>query len=160
MINSGSSHFTVHVQFKYVRDRSEDGEFFLEISHAGGTTEDSKLRRRICVIDIESIDPQQGTKFVLTYHAVPRKSMLNRLKSYYKNNETTLRTETYESRQIANIMDGYLQVMKLYDEQERELNMFLARSGQLNGENQRQLHDQNQEDEFEENSEQNNWNAI
>ena len=53
---------------------------------------------------------------------------MNKLKSYYKTTETTLKTETYESRQIANIMDGYLQVMKLYDEQEKELNNFLARS--------------------------------
>ena len=34
--------------------------------------------------------------------------MMNKLKSYYKNNESTLKVETYESRQIANIMDGYL----------------------------------------------------
>ena len=54
--------------------------------------------------------------------------MMNKLKSYYKTSESTLKSETYESRQIANIMDGYAQVMKLYDEQERELDMFLARS--------------------------------
>jgi len=41
--------------FKYVRDRSEDGEFFLEI--ATGDSSTSKVRKRICVIDIESIDP-------------------------------------------------------------------------------------------------------
>ena len=48
---------SIDYTFKYVRDRSEDGEFFLEISTTGSTS-DSKLRRRICVIDIESIDPQ------------------------------------------------------------------------------------------------------
>ena len=72
-----------------------------------GTSEEGKLRRRICVIDIESIDPQQGTKFVLNYHSEPRQTMMSKLKSYYKTNESTLKTETYESRQIANIMDGY-----------------------------------------------------
>ena len=82
------------------------------------------------MIDIETIDPQQGTKFVLNYHSVPRQTMMNKLKSYYKTSESTLKSETYESRQIANIMDGYAQVMKLYDEQERELDAFLARSSQ------------------------------
>ena len=82
-------------------------EFFLEISAVSGTSEEGKLRRRICVIDIESIDPQQGTKFVLNYHSEPRQTMMSKLKSYYKTNESTLKTETYESRQIANIMDGY-----------------------------------------------------
>ena len=47
---------TIDYTFKYVRDRSEDGEFFLEISSAG-SAEEAKLRRRICVLDIESIDP-------------------------------------------------------------------------------------------------------
>ena len=65
---------------------------------------------------------------MLNYHSVPRQTMMNKLKSYYKTSESTLKSETYESRQIANIMDGYAQVMKLYDEQERELDMFLARS--------------------------------
>jgi len=42
--------------------------------------------------------------------------MMNKLKSYYKESGSKLKTEYYESKQIANIMDGYLQVMKQYEE--------------------------------------------
>jgi hypothetical protein len=47
---------TTDYSFKFVRDKSEDGEFFLEIQ-AVGTTEGNRMRRRICVIDIEDIEP-------------------------------------------------------------------------------------------------------
>lgn len=53
--------------FKFVRDKAEDGEYFLEIQ-ASGTTEGNRMRRRICVIDIEEIEPVQGTKFHLKYY--------------------------------------------------------------------------------------------
>ena len=51
--------------FKFVKDKSEDGEFFLEIVGV-----DNK-RRRICVIDIDEIEPIQGIKFNLKYYSRP-----------------------------------------------------------------------------------------
>ena len=60
--------------FKFVRDRSEVGEFFLEIASASAQSKQAaassdKVRRRICIIDIEEIEPIQGTKFQLKYHS-------------------------------------------------------------------------------------------
>jgi len=48
-----------------VRDKSEDGEFFLEIIQ--GDAHSTQKRKRILVIDIESIEPVQGTRFELRY---------------------------------------------------------------------------------------------
>ena len=56
-----------------MRDRSELGEFFLEIQQAtiqqgaqgaaSGTASGGKNVKRIAVIDIDDIEPVQGTKF-------------------------------------------------------------------------------------------------
>ena len=51
--------------FKFVRDRSEIGEFFLEIAACTSSVVNQtlaaqaqeKVRKRICVIDIEDIEP-------------------------------------------------------------------------------------------------------
>jgi hypothetical protein len=48
-----------------VRDKSEDGEFFLEIQQ--GDAHSTQKRKRILVIDIEAIEPVQGTRFELRY---------------------------------------------------------------------------------------------
>ena len=94
-----------------MRDRSEAGEFFLQISSGQGSTKTSK---RICIIDIESIEPLQGIKFKLVYHAKP--SMYDQL-SFKR--DKTLKTEYYQSRHLAQIMDGLQQVTKLFEENER-----------------------------------------
>lgn len=99
-----------------MRDRNQAGEYFLEISS-------SNSRRRICVIDIDAIEPMQGIKFKLIYHANP--NIYDKLS--FKRDKTK-RTEYYSSRHLAQIMDGYQQVMKLYEENERQLDMFVAKS--------------------------------
>ena len=53
------------------------------------------------MVDIESIEPIQGIKFKLTYHAKP--TIYNQLT--WKRDKT-LRTEQYQSRHLAQIMDG------------------------------------------------------
>jgi len=99
------------IKFSFVRDRSEAGEFFLEISSNGSGT---RTNRRICVVDIEVIEPIQGIKFKLVYHAKP--TLYNQLT--FKGDKT-LRTEVFHSRHLAQIMDGLTQVNKLYEENER-----------------------------------------
>jgi len=106
-----------------VRDRSEAGEFFLEIVSSGDGT---RTHRRICVVDIDIIEPIQGIKFKLVYHAKP--NIYDQL-SFKR--DKTLKTEFYQSRHLAQIMDGLQQVSKLYDENERQLDMFLAQSAPM-----------------------------
>ena len=77
-----------------MRDKNQSGEFFLEISS-------SSSRRRICIIDIEAIEPMQGVKFKLLYHARP--NILDQL-SFKR--DKSLKTEFYSSRHLAQIMDG------------------------------------------------------
>jgi len=115
---------TTNYTFSFVRDRSEAGEFFLEISSNGATG--TRTNRRICVVDIEAIEPIQGIKFKLVYHAKP--TMMNQL-SWKR--DKTLRSEQFQSRHLAQIMDGLQQVNKLYEEQERQLDMFLAKSAPM-----------------------------
>lgn len=79
--------------FNFVRDRAEAGEFFLEISSGSGTTQ---TRKRICIVDIEAIEPLQGIKFKLVYHAKP--SMYDQL-SFKR--DKTLKAEYYTSRHLA-----------------------------------------------------------
>ena len=75
--------------FKFVRDKSEDGEYFLEIQN-GGSTEGNKMRRRICIIDIEEIEPLQGTKFLLKYYQRP--SLMG---AFSFSKDKLLKTDTY-----------------------------------------------------------------
>lgn len=60
-----------------------------------------RTRKRICIIDIEALEPQQGIKFALVYHAKP--TVYDQL-SFKK--DKTLKTEYYSSRHLAQIMDG------------------------------------------------------
>ena len=108
--------------FKFVRDRSEAGEFFLEIS-SNAPQGLQRSRRRICIIDIEEIEPMQGIKFALRYHARP--TLYDQL-SFKR--DKTLKTEYFTSRHLAQIMDGHMQVTKLFEENERQLDMFLAQN--------------------------------
>ena len=85
--------------FQFVRDSSEDGEFFLEIS-TSGQGQGTRTRKRISVVDIEAIEPIQGIKFKLVYHA--KKSIYDQL-SFKRDG---LKTELYSSRHLAQLMDG------------------------------------------------------
>lgn len=130
----------VDYTFKFVRDRSEAGEFFLEIAttptqQAAENVGPGRVRKRICIIDIEEIEPVQGTKFELRYHCRPT------LKDQFSwKKDKTLRVETYTSKNIAEILDGFRQVSEMYEAQERELDRFLENTEalkleQLNEEN-------------------------
>lgn len=105
--------------FRFVRDKSEDGEFFLEIQPSG-SSEGKKMRKRICIIDIDEIEPVQGTKFLLKYYQDPSMMSLN------FNKGKMLKTETYQSKHLADILDCYEQVLKKIDEQQKELDAFIA----------------------------------
>ena len=60
------------------------------------TTNSSEgTRKRIALIDIEAIEPMQGIKFKLVYHAKP--NMYSKLIKKDK----TLKTEYYTSRHLA-----------------------------------------------------------
>ena len=65
----------------------------------------------------------QGIKFKVIYHAMP--NIYDKLS--FKRDKTK-RTEFYTSRHLAQIMDGLQQVTKLYEENERQLDMFVAKS--------------------------------
>lgn len=60
-----------------------------------------RSRKRIPIIDIDAIEPQQGIKFALLYHAKP--NIYDQL-SFKK--DKTVKTEYYSSRHLAQIMDG------------------------------------------------------
>ena len=47
---------SAEVIFKFTHDKSEDGEFFLEITSASSKS-DITTARRICIIDIDEIEP-------------------------------------------------------------------------------------------------------
>ena len=81
---------TYNYTFNFVRDKSETGEFFLEISNTGNGP-GMRTRKRICIIDIDSIEPLQGLKFKLIYHT-------NKTTIYDKlsmKRDKTLRQEVY-----------------------------------------------------------------
>lgn len=107
--------------FRFVRDKSEDGEFFLEMQPVA--TGD-KSKKRICVIDIEDIEPVQGTKFYLKYWHTP--SLMSMSSLSLKKPARQLKTETYQSKHLADILDCFEQVHKKIEEQEKELDAFLA----------------------------------
>ena len=60
----------------------------------------------------------QGIKFKLTYHTRP--TFYDKLAKKDK----SVKTEYYESRNLAQIMDGIQQVTILYEENERQLDLF------------------------------------
>lgn len=83
-----------------MHDKSEDGEFFLEIA---STSQEGAKRRRICVIDIEDIEPLQGTKFLLKYYQ--RQTLMGTNIGFRK--EKMLKSEQYQSKHLADIMDCF-----------------------------------------------------
>ena len=111
---------TSNLNFSFVRDRSEVGEFFLDIKSTASktgsfktTNEVSRTKKRIRIVDIEAIEPIQGIKFKLIYHARP--TIYDQLSFKL---DKTLKTEYYSSRHIAQIMDGLQQVTRMYEENE------------------------------------------
>ena len=76
-----------------MRDKSEDGEFFLEILQ--GDAHSTQKRKRILVIDIEAIEPLQGTRFELRY--MKQQSYFTTAKS--------LKVEMYDSKHLVDLMD-------------------------------------------------------
>ena len=80
---------TYNYTFNFVRDKSETGEFFLEISSSGNGP-GMRTRKRIAIIDIDSIEPLQGLKFKLTYHTRP--TIYDKLSMM---RDKTLRQEVY-----------------------------------------------------------------
>ena len=56
----------------------------------------------------------QGIKFKLMYHARP-----TIYDQFSFKRDKTLKTETYSSRHLAQIMDGLQQVTKMFEENER-----------------------------------------
>ena len=73
------------------------------------------------MIDIEDIEPVQGTKFLLKYYQEPSMMSLN-----FNKGKKMLKTETYQSKHLADILDCYEQVNKQVDEQQKELDAFIA----------------------------------
>lgn len=100
-------------QFKFVRDKSEQGEFFLDVCQ--GDPHTTTKKRRIPIVDIEDIEPVQGTRFNLRYYLA--QSWISAKKS--------LKVEVYESKHLADIMDCLEQVQAMVDESERRLDRFV-----------------------------------
>ena len=131
MVQQAGNITTSNLNFSFVRDRSEVGEFFLDIKSASSTaktdgtkttTEARRTKKRIRIVDIEAIEPTQGIKFKLTYHARP-----TIYDQFSFKQDKTLKTEFYSSRHIAQIMDGLTQVTRMYEENELQLDLFLTR---------------------------------
>ena len=49
--------------------------------------------------------------------------------------DKTLKVENFQSRHLAQIIDAFSQVMKLFEEQEKELDNFLAQAEAITGKN-------------------------
>jgi len=45
--------------FKFVKDKAEEGEFFLEIKYTG--TVNAATYRKVYIMDIDKIEPVKGT---------------------------------------------------------------------------------------------------
>ena len=83
MVQQAGNITTSNLNFSFVRDRTEVGEFFLDIksaSLAAAKVDDAsaktitvarRTKKRIRIVDIEAIEPTQGIKFKLIYHARP-----------------------------------------------------------------------------------------
>lgn len=98
--------------FQFIRDKSQEGEYFLEIADKKGN------KRRICVNDIEDIEPTQGKKFCLHYHV---NNMATEILSAITKQNKTLRTEQFQSTHLAEIMDCFEQVLNTIEEQEQQM---------------------------------------
>jgi hypothetical protein len=78
-----------------VRDKSELGEYYLDITQGDAHT--SSKKKRILVVDIEEIEPVQGTRFHLKYYST----------SGYFSKSKTVKTMVFDSKHLADIMDAY-----------------------------------------------------
>lgn len=67
------------------------------------------------MIDIESIEPVQGTRFEMRYL---------KQQSYFTNAKS-LKVEVYDSKHLADLMDCHEQVLKLIEESEKRLDDFV-----------------------------------
>ena len=106
-----------------MRDKSHEREYFLEITDKKGS------KRRIAVADIEQIEPLQGTKFYLHYYS-GTSSITNDLLSLITNSNQsqTLKSEMFQSRHLAEIMDCFEQLCLTMEEQETQLNNYIERT--------------------------------
>jgi hypothetical protein len=99
------------VIFRFIIDKSKDEEYFLEICDSKG-----KSVRQIPVQDIESIEPVQGTKFLLQYNQNPPGSNIPILgKKIAERKGKIFKEEEFTSRHIAELKDAFDQVMDLLD---------------------------------------------
>lgn len=104
-------------QFKFVRERVAEGEFFLQID-SNNDAQPGKSWRINC-IDIEAIEPTQGTKFELRYM---------KAQSYFSN-QKTLKVEVYNSKYLAEIMDSFEVITKMIEESQQRLDQFVVAKG-------------------------------
>ncbi|CDW87673.1 UNKNOWN [Stylonychia lemnae] len=120
------------VTFRFACDSSrEDSEYYLEILDYRG-----KSWKQIPVLDIESIEPSQGIKFILSYY----------VSSSFFGKSESIKQEHYQSRHIAELKDAYDQIMNIIEKKEQEVeNFFQSQRSQsmviygqegLNGNNQ------------------------
>lgn len=93
----------------------DEGEFFLEIESLNEAQPTLNRSWRVNCIDIEAIEPIQGTKFELRYLKV---------QSYFTRAKT-VKTEVYESKYIAEIMDCFESVIRMIDESQDKLDTFV-----------------------------------
>jgi len=111
--NKLNQRYMTPAQFKFVRDKSQSAEFFLDITQGDGNN--AYKQKRVNVVDIEEIDPTQGTAFKLKYYC--KQSLFS--------NKKTIKAEEYESRHIVAIMDALENVRMLIDESDKNLTNFI-----------------------------------
>eukprot|EP00347_Sterkiella_histriomuscorum_P023031 403336221 len=99
----------VILRFMYDSSR-EDCEYFLDISDSRG-----KSWKQISVIDIDSIEPDQGIKFILSYY----------VSNKFFGKSETIKQEFYQSRHIAELKDAYDQILSIMDKKEEEVEKFV-----------------------------------
>lgn len=93
-----------------MRDKSEVGEYHLDVTQ--GDAHNSTKKKRIPVVDIDEIEPLgQGSRFHLRYYC----------QQGWFSNEKTLKVELYESKYLADIMDAFEHVLPLVTESEMRL---------------------------------------
>jgi len=83
------------VKFKFIREKSEEGEFLLQITT--GDQHSTHKTHKILIADIDSIEPIQGTRFELRYL---------KAQSYF-GKQKSVKVESYDSKYLADILDCY-----------------------------------------------------
>ena len=98
--------------FRYIRDKSLDGEFFLKVETANATAlAQGHQSWLIPCQDIEGFEPIHGCQFELRYL---------KAQSYFSLKKT-LKVEVYESKHLAEIMDSFDTVHSMLEEQQHKL---------------------------------------